>query len=121
MLAPTWCAGAIPIRTAFAVDCILQLCKGDGFCAFFVVEGEHQLVIIQENRVDKGVDHIADRQRTAVELALERVVCHAANDLLGKIGGIVFRIALQHGFKDDALCTFRYDFGCRHHLNGRSS
>ena len=111
MLAPTWCAGAIPIRTAFVVDCILQLCKGDGFCPFFVVEGEHQLVIIQGNRVDKGVDHIADRQRTAVELALERVVCHAANDLLGKIGGIVFRIALQNEFEDDAFCTLGNDFG----------
>ena len=57
------------------------------------------------------VNYIADRQRAAVELALERIICHASNDLLGKVGGVVFRIALQNGFQDNALCALGNDFG----------
>ena len=62
------------------------------------------------------VDHIADGHRSAVEFALERVVRHAANDLFRKVGRVIFCVALQHRFEDDALRAVgnylrcRYDF-----------
>ena len=35
--------------------------------------------------------------------SLEGVVRHAPDDLFGKVGGVVFRIALKDGFENDAL------------------
>jgi hypothetical protein len=52
-----------------------------------------------------AVDHIADGTCTAVVLAFQRVVRHAANDLFGQIGRVVFGVTLQYGFQNDALRT----------------
>lgn len=55
-----WCNNAIQIRTVFVADSFLQSREGDGFCAFLVVEGDHHFIIVQENRIDEGVDeHLA--------------------------------------------------------------
>ena len=63
------------------------------------------------------VDHIAQRHCAAVVFGLERVFCHAAHNLLGKIGGIVFRVTLQNRFEDDTLCTVGNHFGGRDNLD----
>ena len=55
-----WCSKAIQIRTVFVADSFLQFREGDGFRAFLVVEGDHHFIIVQENRVDEGVnEHLA--------------------------------------------------------------
>ena len=54
---PTWCSLAIQIRTYFFLcQSGLEVIEGDGLGAFLVVEGEHHLVVIQENGVDEGVN-----------------------------------------------------------------
>ena len=86
---------------------------GDGLAAVITLEG------FQNKRRGQWVDlkvllrinHITDGQRTTVELAFERIVCHTANDLLGKISRVVFCVALQNGFEDDALCALGNNFG----------
>ena len=56
----SWCSKTIQIRTVFVADSFLQFREGDGFRAFLVVEGDHHFVIVQENRIDEGVDeHLA--------------------------------------------------------------
>lgn len=72
------------------------------------------------------VDHITDGQRAAVELALERIVRHASNHFLRKVGRAIFCIALQNRFEDDAPApsemtsvaetTFTPFFLCKPHL-----
>ena len=60
MIAFIWCSKAIQIRTVFVADSFLQFREGDGFRAFLVVEGDHHFIIVQENRIDEGVDeHLA--------------------------------------------------------------
>ena len=78
---------------------------GNGFSAVISLEGfQHER---RGQRVDPEVllrvDHIAYGHHAAVELALEGVVRHAANDLFGEVSGVVFRIALEDGFENDAL------------------
>ena len=65
-----WCNKAIQIRTVFVADSFLQFRKGDGFRAFLVVEGDHHFIIVQENRIDEGVDeHLAMALLPHVQLA----------------------------------------------------
>ena len=78
---------------------------GNGFSAVISLEGfQHEW---RGQRVDLEVlfrvDHITYRHHAAVEFALEGVVRHAPDDLFGKVGGVVFRIALKDGFENDAL------------------
>ena len=65
-----WCSKAIQIRTVFVADSFLQFREGDGFRAFLVVEGDHHFIIVQENRIDEGVDeHLAVALLPHVQLA----------------------------------------------------
>ena len=65
-----WCSNAIQIRTVIVADSFLQFREGDGFRALLVVEGDHHFIIIQENRVDEGVDeHLAVVLLPHVQLA----------------------------------------------------
>ena len=45
---------------------------------------------------------------TSVEFALEGVVRHAANDLFRKVSGVVFRIAFEDGFENDAPVSYTH-------------
>lgn len=65
-----WCNKAIQIRTVFVADSFRQFRKGDGFRALLVVEGDHHFIIVQENRVDEGVnEHLAVAFLPHVQLA----------------------------------------------------
>ena len=65
-----WCSKAIQIRTVFVADSFLQFREGDGFRALLVVEGDHHFIIVQENRIDEGVDeHLAVALLPHVQLA----------------------------------------------------
>ena len=65
-----WCSKAIQIRTVFVADSFLQFREGDGFRALLVVEGDHHFIIVQENRVDEGVnEHLAVAFLPHVQLA----------------------------------------------------
>ena len=61
---------AIQIRTVFVADSYLHFRESDGFRALLVVEGDHHFIIVQENRVDEGVDeHLAMALLPHVQLA----------------------------------------------------
>ena len=65
-----WCSKAIQIRTVFVADSFLQFREGGGFRALLVVESYHHFIIIQENRIDEGVDeHLAVALLPHVQLA----------------------------------------------------
>ena len=50
-----WCRNAIQIRTISLGCNFRRFSKGDGLCAFFIVEGNENLIIIQVNRIDEGI------------------------------------------------------------------
>ena len=47
--------------------------------------------------------HISQRRISAVVFAFKRVLFLSALYLLGQLSGVIFGVALQHGFKDDTL------------------
>ena len=51
----SWCSKAIQIRTISLGCNFCRFSKGDGLCAFFIVEGYQNLIIIQVNRIDEGI------------------------------------------------------------------
>ncbi len=87
----------------------------------FVVAFEHFQHIRRRDRIGLKVllvvDHIADGDRSAIELTLERVIGHAPDDLFSQIRRVVFRIALQDRFQDDAFRAFGNDLCGGHHLD----
>ena len=64
-----------------------------------------------------GIQRIAKCATTTVTTAFQDVLSLSTHDLLGKVGGVVFRIALQHRFQNDALRSFGDDLGGRHKLD----
>ena len=50
-----WCSKAIQIRTISLGCDFCRFSKGDGLCAFFIVKGYQNLIIIQVNRIDEGI------------------------------------------------------------------
>ena len=64
-----------------------------------------------------GIDGVPEWNRTTGKLAFEGIFRHATNDLFRKIGGVVFRIALQHRFQNDALRPLGDNFRCRHEFD----
>jgi hypothetical protein len=64
-----------------------------------------------------GIQRIAKCATTTVAAAFQDVLSLSTHDLLGKVGGVVFRIALQHRFQNDALRSFGDDLGGRHKLD----
>ena len=50
-----WCSKAIQIRTISLGCNFCRFSKGHGLCAFFIVEGYQNLIIIQVNRIDEGI------------------------------------------------------------------
>ena len=60
---------------------------------------------------------IAKGSTATIAAAFQDVLRLSTHDLLGKVSGVVFRIALQHRFQNDALRSFGDDLGGRHKLD----
>ena len=76
-----WLRSQIPIQIAKPVrENVLQFAECNRFGAFVEIVGQHHLVIIQENGVDKRIN---------------------------RIGGIILCEAFQGGFRQDAVCAGR--------------
>ena len=63
------------------------------------------------------IDHVAERNRATIINALESVLGHAAHDLFRQVSRVVFGVALQHRFQNNALRASRNDFRCRHQFH----
>jgi len=61
------------------------------------------------------IDHVAERNRAAIINALESVLGHAAHDLFRQVSRVVFGVAFQHRFQNNALRASRNNFRCRYH------
>ena len=64
-----------------------------------------------------GIQRIAKCSATTVAAAFQDVLRLSTDDLFGKVSGVVFRIALQHRFQNNALRSIGDDFCCRHELD----
>ena len=64
-----------------------------------------------------GIQRIAKGSTATITAAFQDVLCLSTHDLFGKVSGVVFRIALQHRFQNDALRSFGDDLGGRHKLD----
>jgi len=64
-----------------------------------------------------GIQRISKRSTTTVAASFQDVLSLSTDDLFGKVGRVVFRIALQHRFQNDALRSFGNDFRSRHELD----
>ena len=63
------------------------------------------------------IQRVAKRSTTTVAAAFQDVLGLSTDDLFGKVSGVVFRIALQHRFQNDALRPLGDDLGGRHELD----
>ena len=63
------------------------------------------------------IDHVAERNRATIINALESVLGHAAHDLFRQVSRVVFGVAFQHRFQNDALRASRNDFRCRYQFH----
>ena len=63
------------------------------------------------------IQRIAKGSTTTVAAAFQDVLSLSTHDLLGKVGGVVFRITFQHRFQNDALRSLGDDLGGRHELD----
>ena len=59
------------------------------------------------------IQRIAERSTTTIAAAFQDVLCLSTDNLFGKVGGVVFRIALQHRFQNDALWSLGDDLCSR--------
>ena len=64
-----------------------------------------------------GIQRISKRSTTTVAAAFQDVLCLSTDNLFGKVGRVVFCIALQNRFQNDALWPLGDDFRCRHELD----
>ena len=64
-----------------------------------------------------GIQRIAKGSTTTVAAAFQDVLGLSTDDLFGKVGRVVLRIALQHRFQNDALRPLGDDLGSRHELD----
>ena len=60
-----------------------------------------------------GIQRISKRSTTTVAAAFQDVLCLSTDNLFGKVGRVVFCIALQNRFQNDAFRPFRDDFRSR--------
>ena len=63
------------------------------------------------------IDHVSERNRATIINALESVLGHAAHDLFRQVSRVVFGVAFQHRFQNNALRASRNDFRCRHQFH----
>ncbi len=64
-----------------------------------------------------GIQRIAKGSTATIAASFQDVLCLSTDDLFSKVGGVVFCIALQHRFQNDAFGPFRDDFRSRHELD----
>lgn len=58
------------------------------------------------------IDFVAESNLPAVAYAFECILLHTANNLFGKLGGVVFSHTFKDRFKQYALGTFRNALHC---------
>ena len=63
------------------------------------------------------IDHVAERNRAAIINTLESILGHAAHDLFRQVSRVVFGVAFQHRFQNNALRASRNDFRCRYQFH----
>ena len=63
------------------------------------------------------IDHVSERNRATIINALESVLGHAAHDLFGQVSRVVFGVAFQHRFQNNALRASRNNFRCRYQFH----
>jgi hypothetical protein len=63
------------------------------------------------------VDGVPKWNRTTGELAFEGILGHTANHFLGQVSRVIFSVAFQHRFQNDALRPLGDDLGSRHELD----
>ena len=64
-----------------------------------------------------GIQRIAKGSTATVAAAFQDVLSLSTHDLLGKVGGVVFRITFQHRFQNDAFRPLGDDLSGRHELD----
>ena len=64
-----------------------------------------------------GIQRIAKGSTTTVAAAFQNVLRLSTDNLFGKVGGVVFRITLQHRFQNNTLWPLGDDFRSRHELD----
>ena len=63
------------------------------------------------------IQRVTKGSTTTVAASLQDVLGLSTHDLLGKVGGVVFRITFQNRFQNDTLRPFGDDLGSRHELD----
>ena len=63
------------------------------------------------------IDHVAERNRAAIINTLESIFGHATHDLFRQVSRVIFGVAFQHRFQNDALRANRNDFRSRYQLH----
>ena len=64
-----------------------------------------------------GIQRISKRSTTTVAAAFQDVLCLSTDNLFGKVGRVVFCIALQNRFQNDTLWPLGDDLRSRHELD----
>ena len=63
------------------------------------------------------IDHVTERNCAAIINTLESILGHAAHDLFRQVSRVIFGVAFQHRFQNDALRASRNDFRRRHQFH----
>lgn len=63
------------------------------------------------------IDHVAKRNRATIINTLESILSHATHDLFRQVSRVVFGVAFQHRFQNNALRASRNDFRCRYQFH----
>ena len=63
------------------------------------------------------INHVAERNRATIINALESVLGHTTHDLFGQVSRVIFGVAFQHRFQNNALRASRNDFRCRYQFH----
>ena len=63
------------------------------------------------------IQRITKRSTTTIAAAFQDVLGLSTDNLFSKVSRVIFRIALQHRFQNDALRPFGDDLGGRHELD----
>ena len=66
------------------------------------------------------IDHVSERNRAAIINTLESVFGHATHDLFRQVSRVIFGVAFQHRFQNNALRASRNDFRCRYQFHAVS-
>ena len=64
-----------------------------------------------------GIQRVAKSSTTTVAAAFQDVLCLSTDNLFGKVGRVIFGVAFQHRFQNDALRPLGDDLGSRHELD----